>query len=63
VGSACAQEGGGVKAYFEALANENASQVFWAWNRMTHVERGMVSPCFGGIGEKQFGFRAEVGRG
>jgi hypothetical protein len=51
-----------VKAYFEALANENASQVFWAWNRMTHVERGMVSLCFGGIGEKQFGFRAEVGR-
>jgi hypothetical protein len=52
-----------VKAYFDALANESAAQLFWAWNAMTHVERGMVSLCFGGIGVKQFGFRAEVGRG
>jgi hypothetical protein len=51
-----------VKAYFEALANDSAEQVFLAWVAMPRAERGMVSLCFGGIGEKQFGFRAEVGR-
>jgi hypothetical protein len=64
MGSACAEKGGGVKAYFEALLDPGSSPtaVYRAWRALTPSEWLRACLCQGGIGEKQFGFRAEVGR-
>lgn len=51
-----------MRAYFDALARDDAPSLYLAWIAMAHAERLLVMLCFGGIGLGQYGFRAEVGR-
>lgn len=57
--------GGAVKAYFEQLtAPEHDCEALWRrYQALSPADWLRVCLCLGGIGENQFGFGAEVGRG
>lgn len=54
-----------MKAYFDLLAAEpfDARALMLACQALTPSEWLLVCLCLGGLGENQFGFGAEVGRG
>jgi hypothetical protein len=54
-----------MRAYFDAL-NADPYCLRMAWKSfcaMAAADKLRVCLCYGGVGEKQFGFGAEVGRG
>jgi hypothetical protein len=62
MGSACAQEGGGVKAFFDADAVNDVHGMLAAIDALCDTDKLRVILFIGGGSLKQFGFRAEVGR-
>jgi hypothetical protein len=53
-----------VKAYFDVLSDPDTGShdLYKAYQRLSPKEWLLVCLCLGGIGDNQFGFRAEVGR-